>query len=321
MSDTPIPTFDDVRAAHDRIRPRIHRTPVFTCATLDRMSGARLRFKCENLQKAGAFKIRGATNAVFSLSDDAARAGVATHSSGNHGAALALAASWRGIRASVVMPRNAPRAKQRAIENYGGEIVFCDPGMDSRADTLRRVVDGSGMTVVHPYDDPAVIAGQGTAALELLEEAGDLDAVIAPVSGGGLIGGTAIACAGASKAISVYAAEPVNADDAQRSFRAGLIIVAGEADTIADGLRASLGALPFEIIRTHVTDILTVTEDQIFSATRLIWERMKLVVEPSSAVALAAILAHANVFRGREVGVILSGGNVDLDALPWARRG
>jgi threonine dehydratase len=283
------------------------------------MSGARLRFKCENLQKAGAFKIRGATNAVFSLSDGAARAGVATHSSGNHGAALALAASWRGIRACVVMPVNAPRAKQRAVESYGGVIVFCDPGLDARADMLRRVVDRTGMTVVHPYDDPAVIAGQGTAALELLEDAGDLDAVIAPVSGGGLIGGTAIACAGTSKATLVYAAEPANADDAQRSFRTGRMIVAGESDTIADGLRASLGALPFEIIRARVTDILTVTEDQIASAMRLIWERMKLVVEPSSAVALAAILAHAEVFRDRAVAVILSGGNVDLDNLPWTR--
>jgi threonine dehydratase len=319
MNDTPVPTIEDVRAAHDRIRTHIHRTPVLACATLDRMSGARLRFKCENLQKAGAFKIRGATNAVFSLSDGAARAGVATHSSGNHGAALALAASWRGIRACVVMPVNAPRAKQRAVESYGGEIVFCDPGMDARADTLRRVVDRTGMTVVHPYDDPAVIAGQGTAALELLENAGDLEAVIAPVSGGGLIGGTAIACAGVSKATAVYAAEPANADDAQRSFRAGRMIVDGITDTIADGLRASLGALPFEIIRNHVTDILTVSEEQIVSAMRLIWERMKMVVEPSAAVALAAILVHPEVFRDREVGVILSGGNVDLDHLPWTR--
>ena len=316
MRDMPVLTIEDVRAAHERIRSHIHRTPVLTCATLDRMSGARLWFKCENLQKGGAFKIRGATNAVFSLTDDAARAGVATHSSGNHGAALALAASWRGIRACVVIPGNAPRAKQRAVESYGAEIVFCDPGMEARAETLLRVVERSGMTVVHPYNDPAVIAGQSTAALELLEDAGDLDAVIAPVSGGGLIGGTAIACAGTSKA-TVYAAEPANADDAQRSFRAGRIIVEGNCDTIADGLRASLGALPFKIIRTHVTDILTVSEGQIVSAMRLIWERMKTVVEPSSAVALAAILAHPDLFRDRTVGVILSGGNVDLDHLPW----
>lgn len=323
MNGMPVPTFQDVCEAHERIRTRIHRTPVLTCATLDRMSGARLRFKCENLQKVGAFKIRGATNAVFSLSDEAARAGVATHSSGNHGAALALAARWRGIKAAVVMPRNAPGAKQRAVEGYGGEIVFCDPGMGARAETLRQVVERSGMTVVHPYNDPHVIAGQGTAALEMLEDApdadGDLDAVIAPVGGGGLISGTAIACAGASKGTTVFAAEPANADDAYRSFRAGRVIEAGDPDTIADGLRASLGSLTFEIIHSGVSDILTVTEDQIIAAMRLIWERMKMVVEPSAAVPLAAILAHAEVFRDRRVGVILTGGNVDLEALPWTR--
>ncbi len=326
MNQLPVPTFEDVRAAHDRIRARIHRTPVMTCATLDRMSGARLWFKCENLQKVGAFKIRGATNAVFSLSDAAARAGVATHSSGNHGAALAQAAAWRGIEAAVVMPRNAPQAKQRAVAGYGAEIVFCEPGIVARAETLAEVVERSGMTVVHPYNDPRVIAGQGTAALELLEDArdldGDLDAVVAPVGGGGLISGTAIACAGSSSAsedIAVYAAEPANADDAQRSFRAGRMIMAGDSDTIADGLRASLGTLTFEIICARVTDVLTVTEDQIVAAMRLIWERMKLVVEPSCAVPLAVILAHPDVFRGRAVGLVLTGGNVDLDALPWMR--
>jgi len=319
MKDLLVPTFEDVCEAHERIRKRIHRTPVMTCATLDRMSGARLWFKCENLQKVGAFKIRGATNAVFSLSDEAARAGVATHSSGNHGAALAQAAVWRGVKASVIMPRNAPLAKQRAVEGYGAEIVFCDPGMEARAETLRQVVERSGMTVVHPYNDPAVIAGQGTAALELLEDEGDLDAMIAPVGGGGLISGTAIACGGASKGTAVYAAEPANADDAQRSFRAEHVIAAGNSDTIADGLRAFLGTLTFEIISARVTDILTVTEDQIVAAMRLIWERMKLVVEPSCAVPLAVILAHPEVFRGRAVGVILTGGNVDLDALPWVR--
>ena len=203
MNNSSLPTFEDVRAAHERIRRYIHRTPVLTCATLDRMSGARLLFKCENLQKVGAFKIRGATNAVFSLVDEAARAGVATHSSGNHGAALAQAAAWRGIKACVVMPRNAPLVKQRAVEGYGGEIVFCEPGMEARADTLRRVVGRTGMTVVHPYNDAAVIAGQGTAAVELLEDAGDLDAVMAPVGGGGLLAGTAIACAGVSERIAV----------------------------------------------------------------------------------------------------------------------
>jgi len=292
---------------------------MLTCATLDRMCGAHLWFKCENLQKVGAFKIRGATNAVFSLSGEAARAGVATHSSGNHGAALALAARWRGIKAAVVMPRNAPSAKQRAVEGYGGEIVFCDAGMEARAKTLRQVVERSGMTVVHPYNDPDVIAGQGTAALEMLEDGEQLDAVIAPVGGGGLISGTAIACAGVSKGTVVYAAEPANADDAQRSFRAGRVIPASNPNTIADGLRASLGSLTFEILHSRLTNILTVTEDQIIAAMRLIWERMKMVVEPSAAVPLAAILANTDLFRDRRVGVILTGGNVDLDALPWTR--
>ncbi len=328
MDKLPVPTFDDIRAAHDRIRPRIHRTPVLTCATLDRMSGARLWFKCENLQKVGAFKIRGATNAVFSLTDEAARPGVATHSSGNHGAALAQAAAWRGIKASVVMPRNAPQAKRRAVEGYGAEIVFCDPSVEARTEMLRQVVERTAMTVVHPYNDPHVIAGQGTAALELLEDArdrkgSDLEAVIAPVGGGGLISGTAIACAGAcagaSPRTAVYAAEPANADDAQRSFRAGRLITTGNSDTVADGLRTSLGSLTFEIIGAGVTDILTATEDQIIAAMRLIWERMKIIVEPSCAVPLAVILAHPDVFRDRSVGVILTGGNVDLGALPWAR--
>ncbi len=319
MNELPVPTFDNIRAAHDRIRPRIHRTPVLTCATLDRMSGARLWFKCENLQKVGAFKIRGATNAVFSLSGEAARPGVATHSSGNHGAALAQAAAWRGIKAIVVMPRNAPQAKRRAVEGYGAEIVFCDPGVEARTEMLRQVVERTAMTVVHPYNDPHVIAGQGTAALELLEDVANLDAVIAPVGGGGLISGTAIACAGASPRTAVYAAEPANADDAQRSFRAGRLITTGNSDTIADGLRTSLGSLTFEIIGAGVTDILTATEDQIVAAMRLIWERMKIIVEPSCAVPLAVILAHPDVFRDRSVGVILTGGNVDLEALPWAR--
>lgn len=317
MTDMPVPTLEDVRAAHRLIRPYIHRTPVLTCATLDRMSGARIFFKCENLQKVGAFKIRGATNAVFSLTADQARAGVATHSSGNHGAALAQAAAWRGIKASVVMPRNAPRAKQRAVAGYGGEIVFCEAGMEARDETLRQVVADTGRTVIHPYNDPRVIAGQGTAARELLEDVEHLDVAMAPVGGGGLISGTALACSGTSKGTVVYAAEPANADDARRSLRAGHLVDAGNPETIADGLRASLGPLTFHIIQTRVTDILTVTEDQIVSAMRLIWERMKLVVEPSSAVPLAAIMAHPHVFRDRSVGVILTGGNVDLDALPW----
>jgi threonine dehydratase len=309
--------FDDVRAAHDRIRAYVHRTPTLTCATLDRLAGARLWFKCENFQKVGAFKIRGATNAVFSLTKDEARLGVATHSSGNHGAALAQAASWLGTKACVVMPRNALRAKRHAVQSYGGEIVWCDPGMEARNETLSRIVDRSGMTVVHPFNDPKVIAGQGTAALELLEDVGGLDAIIAPVGGGGLISGTAIACAAISPEIAVYAAEPANADDAQRSLRAGHILEPDNPDTIADGLRASLGTLTFEVIKAHVKDIVTVSETEIVSAMRLVWERMKIIIEPSAAVAVAAVLAHPAVFRDRRVGVIVTGGNVDLDRLPW----
>lgn len=311
------PRFDDVRAAHERIGPYIHRTPVLRCATLDRMSGARLSFKCENFQKVGAFKIRGATNAVYSLSVEEAGHGVATHSSGNHAAALAQAAGWRGIRCHVVMPENAPKAKQAAVRGYGAEIVYCQPSLEAREKMVEQVVRDTGATFVHPYNDPRVIAGQGTAALELLDEVGELDAVVTPVGGGGLISGTSITCAAISKGTAVYAAEPKNADDAYRSFCAGRIIPVENPDTIADGLRTSLGDLTFPIIMKHVSEILIVSEEQIVSATRLIWERMKIVVEPSSAVPLAAIFAYPDVFRDRKVGVILSGGNVDLDRLPW----
>jgi threonine dehydratase len=312
-----VPTFDDVRAAYERVGPYIHRTPVLTCTTLDRMSGTRLFFKCENFQKVGAFKVRGATNAVYSLSAEVAGRGVATHSSGNHAAALARAAGWRGIRCHVVMPENAPKAKQAAVRSYGGEIVYCQANLEAREKTLEQVVRDTGATFVHPYNDPWVIAGQGTAVLELLEELGNLDAVVTPIGGGGLISGTSITCAAISKGTRIYAAEPKNADDAFRSFRAGRIIPVENPDTIADGLRTSLGALTFRIVTNHVAEILTVSEAQIVSATRLIWERMKIVVEPSSAVPLAAILAYPDVFRDRRVGVILTGGNVDLDRLPW----
>lgn len=312
-----LPSFEDVCVARERIRPYIHHTPAVTSATLDHASGARLWFKCENLQKVGAFKIRGACNAVFALSEAAAGPGVATHSSGNHGAALAQAAMWRGIPACVVMPRNAPLPKQRAVQAYGAEIISCEPGMQARASTLRAVVDRNQMTVVHPSEDPLVIAGQGTAVLELLEDVGELDDVIAPVGGGGLLSGTALACAAAANPPTVYAAEPENADDARRSFHAGQLITVDSPDTIADGLRSSLGPVTFQLIRELVADILTVSEAQIVNAMRLVWERMKLVIEPSAAVPVAAILARPDTFRGRRVGVILSGGNVDLDRLPW----
>ncbi len=312
-------TFADVLDAARRIAPFVHRTPVLTCGALDRASGAALFFKCENFQKVGVFKIRGATNAVSLLSDEEASRGVATHSSGNHAAALAVAARRRGIKAYVVMPRNAPTVKKEAVAGYGAEIVFCEPTLDSRENTLAEVMRRTGASLVHPYNDRRVIAGQGTAALELCEETPGLDVVIAPVGGGGLLSGTAIAVRGLSPGTTVLAAEPERADDACRSFKAGRIIPVEHPDTIADGLRTSLGALTFPIIRECVSDILTVSEDAIVSAMKLIWERMKIVVEPSASVPLAAVLGHPEQFRGKRIGVILSGGNVDLDALPWVR--
>ena len=311
------PTFDDVRRARERIAPWIHHTPVLTSATFDAMSGARLCFKCENLQKAGAFKSRGAVNAVFGLSDAEAARGVATHSSGNHGMALARAAACRGIEATVVMPDTAPRAKIEAVRGYGGHIVFCEPRNAARQDTLDAVVADSGANVVPPYDDARVIAGQGSCAAELLDDVADLDIVIAPIGGGGLISGTVLSCRALSPATRVIAAEPANADDARRSLDAGRRLIEDAPDTIADGLKASLGELTWQFVSRQVHDILLAEEDEIVAAMRLIWQRMKLVVEPSCAVPLATILRHAEVFAGRRVGVILTGGNVDLDRLPW----
>jgi len=313
------PTIRDIREAAERIRSFIHRTPVLTCTALNDMCGAELFFKCENLQKVGAFKIRGATNAVFSLTDAEAANGVATHSSGNHAAALALAARLRGIKAYVVMPQNAPEIKRKAVEGYGGEITLCEPTLLAREEGLRAIVARSGAEVVHPYNDYRVIAGQGTAALELCEDIASLDVVIAPVGGGGLLSGTALAVAAVSPATRVIAAEPELADDAWRSLQAGRMIPLGHTDTIADGLRTSLGDKTFPIIQKHVSQIVTVSEDEIIDATRKLWERMKLVVEPSGAVPLAAVLSGRLEVRGLRIGLILSGGNVDLDHLPWMR--
>ncbi len=321
------PTWLDIRAAHDRIRPYIHRTPVLTCAAIDAMCGAALFFKCENLQKVGAFKIRGATNAVFSLTDAEAAQGVATHSSGNHAAALALAARWRGIKAYVVMPENAPEIKRKAVEGYGAEITLCAPTLQARETGLAAIVARTGAAVVHPYNDDRVIAGQATAALELCEDilpGAGLDMVIAPVGGGGLLSGTALSVHALAPGIRVVAAEPERADDAWQSLQAGKIIPLVHTDTIADGLRTSLGDKTFPIIQQHVAQIVTVTEQEIIAAMRLLWERMKLVVEPSGAVPLAAILsgrcdgmALRSDGKPARIGLILSGGNVDLDHLPW----
>jgi threonine dehydratase len=311
------PEMDDIRRAAVRIRPYIHRTPVLTCESINHMVGAFLFFKCENFQKAGAFKMRGATNAVFSLGDEEANRGVATHSSGNHAAALSLAATLRGIEAYIVMPSNAPSVKQAAVRGYGGRITFCEPTLQAREETLAKVVEETGAVFIPPYNHPGIIAGQGTAALELLEDSPRLDAVIAPVGGGGLMSGTAIAAKSFRRDIQVYGAEPAMADDAYRSFKTGVLQPSLNPATVADGLRTSLGELNFAIIRKNVDDIATVSEESIIKAMRLIWERMKIIVEPSCAVPLAALLEKKLDVAGRKVGIILSGGNVDLDRLPW----
>jgi threonine dehydratase len=313
------PDLAAIREAAARIAPHVHRTPVLTSRTLDGRFGASLFFKCENFQRVGAFKFRGAANAVFSLSDAEAARGVATHSSGNHAQALALAARLRGIPAHIVMPANSPAVKVEAVRGYGGRIVFCEPTQAAREKTLAAVVAETGAGFVHPYDDPRVIAGQATCALELLEQSGPLDAILVPIGGGGLASGTLLACGFTSPATSVYAVEPKGADDAFRSVRDGRIHPSTDPRTIADGLRTSLGALTFPIVKALVREIVTVEEDSIVSAMRLVWERMKLVIEPSAAVPLAALLEGAVDLKGKRVGIILSGGNVDLASLPWSR--
>jgi threonine dehydratase len=311
------PTIDAIKEAHDRIKSRIHRTPVLTSSAINDMCNAELFFKCENFQKVGAFKIRGATNAVFSLNDEQAKNGVATHSSGNHAAALALAARWKDITSYVVMPENAPKVKVDAVRGYGAKIIFCQPTLKAREEGLAEVINDTGAAFVHPYNDERVIAGQGTAALELCEDTQDLDILMAPVGGGGLLSGTAIAISSISPDTEVIAAEPEKADDAHQSFYSGKLIPAVNPDTIADGLRTSLSELTFSIIQKHVKDIVTVSEEGIVSAMRTIWERMKIVVEPSSAVPLGALLAGRVDISGKRVGIILTGGNVDLSKLPW----
>ncbi len=314
-----IPSFDDVLAAEARIRPHIHRTPVMTSRMLNEMTGADLFFKCENLQKAGAFKVRGASNAVFGLGDDQLARGVATHSSGNHALSLSYAAGRRGIPCTVVMPRTAPQAKKDAVRGYGGTIVECEPSTSSREAVFAEVQARTGADFVHPYNDPRVIAGQGTCAMELIAQAPGLDAVVAPIGGGGMISGTCLALSVLAPEIGVYAAEPLNADDAARSFRAGHIIADDAPETVADGLKVPLKDLTWHFVQSRVADVFTATEDEIVEAMKLIWKRMKIVVEPSSAVPLATLLANPGVFRGKRVGVILTGGNVDLDKLPWMK--
>ncbi|MBN3561595.1 pyridoxal-phosphate dependent enzyme [Amphritea spongicola] len=312
-----IPTWDDVKIAHERIRPYIHETPVLTSRFINELTGAELFFKCENFQKAGAFKVRGACNAVFGLSEEQAAVGVATHSSGNHALSLSYAAGQRGIPVSVVMPRTAPQAKKDAVIGYGGKIVECEPSTSSREAVFAEMVAQSGADFIHPYNDPRVIAGQATCSRELLDQVDNLDAVIAPIGGGGMISGTCLTLSSIAPEVKIYAAEPLNADDAARSFRAGHIIADDAPQTIADGLKVPLKDLTWHFVSNHVTDILTATETDIVDAMKLIWKRMKIVMEPSSAVPLATILKNPDVFRGKRIGVIITGGNVDLDKLPW----
>lgn len=311
------PTFADIQIAAERIRPYAHRTPVLTCQSLDARVGAQVFLKCENLQKVGAFKFRGACNAVFALTEAQAGRGVATHSSGNHAQALALAARLRGIPAYIVMPANAPKVKQAAVAGYGGMITLCEPTLAAREATLAQVVAETGAEVVHPYNDGRVIAGQGTVALELLEDAPDLDVIIAPVGGGGLLSGVALATKALSPRVRVIAGEPAGADDAFRSLAAGQIVPSVAPQTVADGLLTSLGSLTFPIIREHVEQVVTVSESAIIAAMHFVWERAKLVVEPSGATPVAVLWEGKIDLRGLRVGVILSGGNVDLTRLPW----
>ncbi len=312
-----IPTYDDVIAAHERIAPHVHQTPVMTSSSIDRIAGAALFFKCENLQKAGAFKVRGASNAVFGLLDRQAEHGVSTHSSGNHALSLSYAASRRGISCHVVMPSTAPLAKKSAVRGFGGIITECEPSMSSRQAAFAELQAAVGAEFVHPYNDPRVIAGQATCAREFVTQVDGLDAVIAPIGGGGMVSGTCLTLARIAPHIRVYAAEPEQADDACRSFKAGHIIVDDAPETVADGLKVPLEELTWYFVSNHVTDILTTSEQEIVEAMRLVWKRMKLVIEPSSAVPLAAVLKHRDRFAGSRVGVIVTGGNVDLDRLPW----
>jgi threonine dehydratase len=311
--------LDAIRRAHDRIRPHIHRTPVLTSARLDAANGASLFFKCENFQKVGAFKARGATNGVFALDEETAKRGVATHSSGNHAAALSRAAKLRGIAAHIVMPSNSSKVKVRAVEGYGGRIVFCEPNQQAREEACARVLAETGATLIHPFENEDVMAGQGTIAVELLEDVPDLDIVLCPVGGGGVLSGTAVAAKSLRPAIKVIAAEPAGADDAAQSFREHRLVTQQQKNTLADGLRTDLGAPNFAVIQRYVDDVVTVTDESIIAAMRAIWETLKVVVESSGAVPYAAILEGKVDCRSKRVGIILTGGNVDLDALPWLK--
>ena len=319
LSPISVPSYQDSLDAYARIRPHIHRTPILTSRFLNELVGGEMFFKCENFQKAGAFKVRGACNAVFGLSDAEAAQGVCTHSSGNHALSLSYAAGRRGIPCHVVMPHSAPQAKKDAVRGYGGIITDCEPSTTSREAVFAEVQAKTGGNFVHPYNDPRVIAGQATCSRELIEDVPNLDAVVAPIGGGGMISGTCLTLSNIAPEIKIYAAEPDQADDAARSFRAGHIIADDAPQTIADGLKVPLKDLTWHFVKSHVTDILTASEDEIVDAMKLTWARMKIVIEPSCAVPLAVILKNKHLFAGKRTGVIITGGNVDLDRLPWMK--
>ena len=310
-------TLKDIEAAHERIRPHVHRTPVFTNSSLNELSGAELYFKCDNFQKAGSFKIRGATNTVEQLTIEELNRGVATTSSGNHGAALSMAVTRRGGKTKVVMPNNTPKIKINNVERNGGEVVWCEPEQESRESVLKDLIEETGAVVVHPYNDERIMAGQGTCAKELLEDHPELDVIVSPVSGGGLLSGTLLSSKALKDDIQVFGAEPAEADDAYRSLKLGKIVPNETINTICDGLRAQIGGLTFPVISDLVDDIITVTEEEIIDSMRMIWERLKMIVEPSSSITLGAVLKNKDKFNGKKVGLIISGGNVDLDHLPW----
>lgn len=312
-----LPSLSDIQSAHSRIRPFIHFTPVMSSQQLNKLFDCELFFKCENFQKVGAFKFRGAANAVLSLTDEEKRKGVVTHSSGNHAAALALAARMNGVKANIVMPANAPVVKKNAVAGYGAEITFCKPTLQAREENTRIIMEKTGATLIHPYDNYNVICGQGTAALELLEEKNDLEIVVAPIGGGGLMSGTSTCVKGINKGILVIGAEPLNANDAFRSFTTGILTPSVNPLTVADGLLTSLSELTFSIIRKNVDEILTVKEESIIECMLLVWERMKIIIEPSSATVLAVIKENPEKFRGKKIGLIISGGNVDFRNLPF----
>ena len=312
-----IPSLQEIRQAAKRIEPYAHKTPVLTCQALNDLTQAKLFFKCENFQKVGAFKFRGASNAVFSLTDEEAKRGVCTHSSGNHAQALALAAAKRNIKAYIVMPDNAPKVKIEGVKGYGGEVILCKPTLQAREETTREIQEKTGALFIHPYDNLTIVTGQATTALELHNEVGNLDVVMAPVGGGGLISGTVLATHYLAPKTKVIAAEPEEADDAYRSFKSGSFVPSENPTTIADGLLTSTGKITFPIIQEYVSDILTVSEANIIAAMKLTWERMKIIIESSSAVPLGVILQHPDQFKGKRIGIIVSGGNVDLQKLPW----